>query len=70
MFELHIKVDNIIKGKEVQVSKNTEIDEFITQLKKVEVTPRQERQNIIRKSQKWTLFQLDQEEPSKGKGKE
>ena len=43
---------------------NFEIEELINQLKRIELTPKQERKNVIRKPQKWTFYQIDGE-PSK-----
>ena len=55
--ELHKKIHILIKNKEAQEppKNNLEIEELINQLKRIELTPKQERKNIIRKPQKWTF---------------
>ena len=67
--ELHKKIDILI-NKETQPKNNLEIDELVNQLKRIELTPKQERKNIIRKPQKWTFYQIDGEPSKTTKDKE
>ena len=67
LIELNKKLDKITKEKEVikEQPKNTEIEELINQLKNIEITPPKERPTIVRRSQKWTFFQVEEQQPKK-----
>lgn len=67
LLELNKKLEKLIKEKEVikEQPLNSEIEELITQLKNIEITPPKERPIPVRKPQKWTFFQVEEQQSKK-----
>lgn len=61
LLEINERLDKLLKGKTAEQPQQSGIEELITKLNNIEITPKTEKVKISRKPQKWTFFQLGEE---------